>query len=336
MSNGSSYPGSWRNAVASLRMSHVAATPAGAAWHNLINATTMLTWLWLLHAAVTIAPFYVPLPVYLTLGPPFVGLVMFTIYVIGVHESSHNQLFYFPSHVELTRNVNMLTGHTTALLFPGTDFFYEWWLGHDRLHHNHPNEKLKDPHNLAVPRAQMVAIILKLWFVPLYALVLDKADPQRDGRPKSVVVDMYDDIGKGERQPFPLWMLLLQVATVINMLILAFQNSWAGPAVVMMGYNHLQMWNMAKAYLEHGGDEFLPEVEDAFHRSRTWHLLPEWLSFVYGNINYHYEHHMSKHIPWYLLPAACRDATRTTLPREKRSKHMLTMWETWARLGTDL
>ena len=114
---------------------------------------------------------WLPTWAYLLLAPPLAGCLIFSIYILVLHECSHG-MFIVSRDRRLGQRLNRWIGVAAAApLF--TDYLRHWERGHIR-HHLNPCEPGRDPQapNPADGPRYFRAVALLL-FVPLYALRLN-------------------------------------------------------------------------------------------------------------------------------------------------------------------
>lgn len=201
------------------------------------------------------------------------------------HELSHGTPFR-------TRWLNEIFYHVCAFMTLREGFYYRW--SHSR-HHTHTVIVGKDPE--LIPRtAPICALLLELPFIrSLYHTILRMASAAR-GRidPNGLQFIPATQIFKviWASRVYLLVMLLTIIACVATKSILP-----AMYIVLPRTYGGIlaQIFNIT----QHAG--LAEDVYDHRLNTRTIVMNPVF-TFLYGNMNYHLEHHMFPMVPFYNLP----------------------------------
>ena len=241
--------------------------------HNAINLTC-LAGLVLAIVGVLALSTHVSAALYLALAPVVLGPLLFGVFVLVIHESSH-AMFVLHRDRGTTRRWNHAIGDLTALLL-FTEYRRHWAKAHPQ-HHQRPCEADDVQYNHNYEGRELVGKLVLLALVPGYALTLNPS--RRYGAGPRVLVA----IG--------LWLGFAAAASV--------WLAWTAPFALLFGFNHLQIWNLQRKSQEHGAG--LADEPDPLLRSCTWWSPVGWLGAPF-NINYHFEHHLNMVVPWYSLP----------------------------------
>lgn len=248
--------------------------------HNAINLASLGALLGTL-AVIAWAGTVLPAIVYVPLGGAAFGLAYFAIFVLVVHEASHD-MFVIGGNRPLRTRLNRAFGWGVSIVF-ATHYTHHWEEGHHE-HHVRPLEP-NDPqqHNTLIGRALFIralACTLVPGFLFLDRTVLRKKAPGAKARSTGSVILVF----------IALWVALLTTLTLTlggAVAIAAFVG-----IQVLTGLNHL------KGALEHGG--VLREERDPLFRSRST-FFPGRAVLMPFNISLHFEHHLNYSVPWYDL-----------------------------------
>jgi len=239
---------------------------------NLSWTAAVLIGIALVLAAGALVP---PLP-YLLVAPWLLGSLIFSIFILVIHECSHN-MFVLLSDRAATKIWNRRIGMAFSAPF-FTDYLKHWEHGHT-IHHLRPCED-DDPQD----RFPLTGLPL-YWRLAVLALV-----------PGSVVAfNPSNQYGFSARR-LALGVVLLVIPTVL----LGMYVGWHVGVAVLAGMHVVQMFNMLKKAQEHGNG--LKHAADPLLRSRTYLYRLARFSSPF-HINYHFEHHANFMVPWYALPA---------------------------------
>lgn len=242
--------------------------------HNLLNlasASVVLAIFGGLIALGAVAPPWL----YIPLAGVLFGSVLFSCFILVIHECSHNMFLLFKDR-ERIKGVNRMIGRIMGwILF--TDYLRHWEQGHT-THHLRPCEP-DDPQDAnPLTGRELYSLYLRL-LIPGYFVALN---PSR-------------------RYPGALGRTLLGLAIWAPLITLsAVYVSWQVPAALLVGFHVLTALNYSKKAQEHGCG--LANEPDPILRSRTY-FYPLQMFFSPFNINYHFEHHANFNVPWYRLPA---------------------------------
>ena len=223
---------------------------------------------------------------YLPLAALGFGWVFFGLFVLVVHEASHNMFLIFRNRA-LQRRVNRVAGWMVAGLF-STHYGKHWERGHIE-HHIRPMEP-SDPQRSVVTGRALLRKILGYLLVPGY-LFYDRTvgRKQKTG-------------GKSSSSKGVIVLFVVFWATLLTTLGLVV--GWPLAAGLYLGIPTVGCFNLVKGSLEHGGA--IGREASPFLRSRTSLFLLRPLLMPF-NITLHFEHHLNFQVPWYDLPHYQRD-----------------------------
>jgi len=215
------------------------------------------------------------------------GLIYFAMFVLVVHEASH-QMFLISRSRARRRRLNRVAGWCVALLF-ATHYVRHWEEGHLE-HHVRPLEP-NDPqqHNLLTGKQLLVRLLANL-FVPGFLFLERTIFRTRRAGGKSTS-------STGVIAAFvAIWTVILTVAGTLL----------GAPAAValFLGIHVLAALNQIKGALEHGGA--IGREADPFLRSRSTFFALRSVVMPF-NITLHFEHHLNYSVPWYDLGRYHRD-----------------------------
>ncbi len=248
--------------------------------HNTINLASLGALLASL-ALIAWSGTLLPALVFVPLGGLSFGLVYFAIFVLVVHEASHD-MFVIGEDRALRMRLNRAFGWAVSIVF-ATHYTHHWEHGHHE-HHVRPLEP-NDPqqHNTLIGRT-LLWRALACTFVPgflfLDRTVLRKKAPGAKSRSTGSIILVF----------IALW------ATLLTTLTLTLGGSVAIAAFV--GIQVLTGLNHVKGALEHGGA--LRDEPDPLFRSRST-FFPGRAVLMPFNISLHFEHHLNYSVPWYDL-----------------------------------
>lgn len=242
--------------------------------HNARNLATMVGLIGLGVGLVGVAP-WVPWPVTIVAGTFLVGCVYFALFILVVHEASHDMFILHPDRKK-QKSWNRFFGRLFAAWF-FTNYDLHWELGHT-THHVKPCTE-EDPQE-GDPETSLVLLrtMAILLFIPGAVVMMNPSrqygpDPRR--------------LAKG--------LLTLGLTALLVALY------WSIPAglALLGGMQVLLLLTRLKRTQEHGSG--LAHEPDFVMRSRTYLYAMAPLTSPL-NINYHFEHHANFNVPWYLLP----------------------------------
>ena len=243
--------------------------------HNLLNLSltvALLTGAGLLaYAGTLVTPW-----LYIPLAPIAFGMLEFSVFVLIIHECSHN-MFVLSADRARAKWLNRWIGILAATpMF--TNYIHHWEEGH-RYHHLHPGEPDDKQFIHTFSGSELRRHLLRLVFIPGYAIFLNPSKK-------------YDNTHRVIGAAVLFWAVFALGA--------GWLLHWSVPVAIFLGFNWLQMLNLLKKSLEHGAG--LEQEPDPLFRTRTYfHPMGGWVSPF--NINYHFEHHLNFTVPWYDLPA---------------------------------
>ncbi|MAQ16318.1 MAG: hypothetical protein CMN30_16200 [Sandaracinus sp.] len=247
--------------------------------HNAINLAA-LAGLGVVWAGAAMASQWLPWWAYVPLAALAFGWVNFGLFVLVVHEASHNMFLVFRDRA-LQRRINRVAGWMVTPLF-ATHYGHHWEKGHIE-HHVRPMEP-DDPQRSVFVGPQLLRLVLGYLFVPGF-MVYDRTvgrKKRRSGKSSS---------SKGVIVFFVIfWTAALTLATKLG--------GWPLAVALYLGIPVVAVFNLIKGSLEHGGA--IAEEPNAFLRSRT-SLFPLRHLLMPFNITLHFEHHLNFQVPWYDL-----------------------------------
>ena len=243
--------------------------------HNLRNLATMGLLLSLIGGVVAGAPL-VPWPVVVVAGTFLVGCLYFALFILVVHEASHDMFLLHPDRQKQKR-WNRFFGRLFAAPF-FTNYDQHWEVGHT-THHVRPCTDEDPQEDDPETGRALLRTVLILGLVPGSVLFMNPSN---------------------QYGPNP-WLMVRGVVTLVlgSVLVGVLWSASAGLAV-FGGLQVLLLLTRLKRTQEHGSG--LAQEPDFVLRSRTYlYALAPLTSPL--NINYHFEHHANFNVPWYLLPA---------------------------------
>ena len=241
--------------------------------------------------AVVASASVVPTVAYLLVAPWLLGSLYFSIFILVIHECSHDMFFITENRARI-RVWNRRIGQVFSAPF-FTDYIQHWEEGHLE-HHLRPCEEHDPQDRHPITGWPLMARLAALLFVPGSVLLFN---------PSNQYGFSVKRIGLG--------ILGLVVPAVLSGLLIA----WPAGVVVLLGMHTLQIFNMLKKAQEHGGG--LAQASDPLLRSRTYFYPLQRFASPF-NIHYHFEHHANLRVPWYNLPAY-HARMRTIVPEALQS-----------------
>ncbi|MEM9156278.1 MAG: fatty acid desaturase [Cyanobacteria bacterium P01_F01_bin.33] len=266
-----------KRAIEAGRDLHYARTPR--LWHNALNSSLLLALVggaialcWLGGQVKSIA--------FIPLGALGFGLIYFSLFILVVHEASHN-MFLNVGTPRRSRLWNRRLGWLVCIPF-GVEYVKHWELGH-RIHHRAPTEP-DDPQNCKetlYTHTALLSRLAKVLLIPGYAILrLGASCPaERYGRNWSLKLASV---------------IVWSVALAIEAVFL----HWTVAVAALLGLHVLVALNTVKITMEHGGavsrrgQRWMRSCSSFFPLRRV--LMP-------FNISLHFEHHLNAAVPWYNL-----------------------------------
>jgi fatty acid desaturase len=212
---------------------------------------------------------------YLPLAALALGNLYFGLFILVIHECSHN-MFMVSRDRQRGRRLNHWIGRgVSVILF--TNYIEHWEHGH-RVHHLRPGEPEDTQSEGTLTGPPLRWTLTRLALIPGYAAVLNPSKRYASSRP---II----------RRAIAFWAVFAAVCLWLG--------AWPLPVAAIMAFNVLQGLNLIKKSLEHGAG--LLEEPDPLFRTQTY-FTPLGRLISPFNINYHFEHHLNFTVPWYDLP----------------------------------
>ncbi len=252
-------------------------------FHNAINLFCTFILLAIM-AVLTILPLYFQVTIttgiiYFVLGGIILGQAAFGLFILIVHEASHN-MYLLSRNSSLQHSLNRLSGWLVCIPL-AVNYIKHWEKGHLE-HHLRPLEESDPQAYNRLTGKKLFKTILGLAFIPGYAYVfryLNK-EKSRKGHTNNWLQVCF----------FIFWISLIVTASLFI--------HWIVAITYVFALQVLMIFNQIKGSLEHGGE--VAFHENPFLRSRTsFFLLRNF--FLPFNISLHFEHHLNFVIPWYNL-----------------------------------
>lgn len=255
--------------------------------HNTINLSATAALLVALVALIACHDALSP-AVYVPLAALGFGWIYFGLFVLVVHEASHN-MFVLLRNRGAQRTINRIGGWLIAGAF-ATHYGKHWERGHLE-HHVRPMEP-DDPQRSVMTGWRLFGLIagylLVPGFLPLERTVLRKRRAGKSSGSARVIVGFV-----------AFWTVALTLATQLA--------GWPLALALYLGIPLVAIMNLIKGSLEHGGT--IAEEPNPYLRSRTT-LFPLRTMLLPFNISLHFEHHLNHQVPWYDLVRYQRDLRR--------------------------
>ena len=231
---------------------------------------------------------------YIPLGAAGFGLAYFMLFVLVVHEASHN-MFILLKNLKQARNWNRFFGWLVCIPF-GIEYIKHWEIGH-KIHHSYPVEA-NDPQNCPetiYTGNKLFRYLAKVLLIPGYAILrIDYSCPAE----KEYGSNWWLTLGS-----VLVWSCSLSLETILL--------NWQVAIASFLGIQILVVLNTVKITIEHGGavgrrENFLLRSCSSFFPLRNI-LMP-------FNISLHFEHHLNYCVPWYDLVDYHRQVTEIVPP----------------------
>ena len=247
--------------------------------HNAINLTALAVLFAVAAAAAWLSTTLTPW-LAVPLAALVFGWVYFGLFVLVVHEASHNMFLLFADR-GLQRRANRIAGWMVTPLF-ATHYGKHWEQGHIE-HHVRPMEP-NDPQRSVSTGRELLGLVLGYLFVPGF-LVYERTVLRKRR--------------KGGKSTSSKWVIAFFVAFWTTVITAAGQlGGWPLALALYLAIPTVAVFNLIKGSLEHGGE--IASESDAFLRSRT-SLFPLRHLLLPFNITLHFEHHLNFQVPWYDL-----------------------------------
>lgn len=280
--------------------------------HNFINLS-VLSLIGLGIIQLSLLSVILPLAIYLPIAIFCFGILQFMLFILVVHEASHN-MFILSKSSKRSLFWNRLFGWTIATFY-GLEYGKHWEVGH-QVHHYDTIED-NDPQNCSntiYSGPALFAYTFKVLLMPGYCQFFRKYD-QCDA-PKYYGLNPTLLAGQ-----VMLWVLFIAVSILYL--------SWAVPVAVFWGIQVVSALNQFKIAMEHGGE--IGRREQPFLRSCSSFFPLRWLLMPL-NISLHFEHHLNYCVPWYDL-MNYHHALEKIVPREIRSQVFHYDFEVWQQIN---
>jgi fatty acid desaturase len=256
---------------------------------------------------------YISLLIYLPTAIFGFGILQFMLFILVIHEASHNMFLVFKS-IERTRFWNRFFGWTIAAFY-GIEYVKHWEIGH-QIHH-YDTIKENDPQNCSntiYSGSALFEYAVKVLLLPGYCQFLRKYDQCEAPRYYGLNLKLL----AGQ---IILWGLFVTAS--------ALYLSWAVPVAVFLGIQVVSALNQFKIAMEHGGN--IGRHEQLFLRSCSSFFPLRWLLMPL-NISLHFEHHLNSCVPWYDLMNYHRELEKI-VPAEIRPQVFHYNSEVWQQIN---
>lgn len=242
--------------------------------HNLLNLVALGTVFALFGGTMALGA-VLPVALYLPLATILMGCLIYSLFVLVIHECSHS-MFLLLRDREASKRLNHWVGVCMGeLLF--TNYTAHWAREHT-VHHLRPMESADRQDGLRLSGSAWLKMALRMG-IPGAALTINPST----------------------QYGFSLRRFLIGSAFFGGLATLgAVLFHWQVAVAVLLSFNVTALCNLHKIAQEHGSN--LVEVEDRYLRSRTYFYPLQWLFSPFA-INYHFEHHANFNVPWYRLRA---------------------------------
>ncbi|WP_088241314.1 fatty acid desaturase [Calothrix rhizosoleniae] len=218
---------------------------------------------------------------YIPLGAVGLGWVYFMLFILVVHEASHN-MFILRKNLKQARAWNRCCGLLVCIPF-GTEYIKHWEVGH-QIHHGYPVEP-QDPQNCpetVYTGNKLFKYLAKVLFIPGYAILrIDYSCPAEKAYGSNWQLTLSSVI---------VWFVSMSLETILL--------DWQVALASFLGIQVLIILNTIKITIEHGGavgcrnNYWLRSCSSFFPLRKI--LMP-------FNISLHFEHHLNYCVPWYDL-----------------------------------
>lgn len=249
--------------------------------HNTINIFVLM--LILLEAlGVSYSSTFLPTLVFIPLGSIAFGLIHFTLFILVVHEASHN-MFIIHKNQQQAIFWNRRFAWIVSTFY-GMEYTKHWEVGH-QVHHIDAIES-HDPQNCPntiYMGKELFKYTLIVLLLPGYFQFVRKYDDCQ--APKEYGVNIKLIIGQ-----VIMWATFIFLSTVYI--------SWKVPVTAFLGIQVLSVLNQFKIAMEHGGE--IGCRENPLMRSCS-SFFPLRNIIMPLNISLHFEHHLNYCVPWYDL-----------------------------------
>lgn len=276
---------------------------------NIVMLTLILMFaIGLLDLGTILAPaIYIPLA---TVG---FGLVYFMLFILVVHEASHNMFIILPD-LRQARAWNRFFGWLVCIPF-GIEYIKHWEVGH-KIHHLHPVEP-QDPQNC--PETihtgnKLFEYLAKVLLIPGYAILrVDYSCP-------------------AEKEYGSNWWLTFG-SVLVWVLSMTLETIYLTPQVAVasfLGIQALVILNTIKITIEHGGE--IGQRDNFWLRSCS-SFFPLRNIVMPFNISLHFEHHLNYCVPWYDLMSYHRQL-KEIVPPELHGNVFKFNGEVWQQINS--
>lgn len=248
--------------------------------HNSLNISLSISILIFIGGLFYLGRILPPL-LFIPLGSVGFGLSFFMLFILIVHEASHN-MFVILKNPKQAQVWNRFFGWAVCIPF-GIEYVKHWEIGH-KIHHFHPVED-RDPQNCPETiktGSQLFKYLAKVLLVPGYAILRAEYSCPAE-----------KEYGKN-------WWLTLGSAFVwiLSISWVTIYWSWAVAVAAILAIQILVVLNTLKISMEHGGE--IGRRDNSLLRSCS-SFFPLRSIFMPFNISLHFEHHLNYCIPWYDL-----------------------------------
>ena len=247
--------------------------------HNILNCG-LLAALVVVAIAICVAGAQFASAAFIPFGAFGFGLIYFSLFILVVHEASHN-MFLNLGTAGRSRQWNRRLGWMVCIPF-GVEYVKHWEIGH-RIHHRDPVEPY-DPQNCPETLycgPTLLVYLAKVLFVPGYAIFRLGA---------TCPAERYDRNWPLTMASILIWVCTLTVQSVFF--------HWTVAIAALLGLHVLVALNAIKIAMEHGGA--VGRRENVLMRSCS-SFFPLRHLFMPFNISLHFEHHLNCSVPWYHL-----------------------------------
>lgn len=238
--------------------------------------------------AVVLSAPLVPTLAYLLVAPWLLGSLYFSLFILVIHECSHD-MFVLTAEKKDLRRWNRRFGQLFSAPF-FTDYIQHWEKGHVE-HHLRPCEENDPQDRFPITGWPLAARLAVLLLVPGSVLAFNPSNQYGFSAKR---------IGLGI------------LGLVVPAVLAGFFVAWPAGVAILLGMHALQIFNLLKKAQEHGGG--LAHASDPLLRSRTYFYPLQRFASPF-NIHYHFEHHANFRVPWYNLPAY-HERLRSVVPAE--------------------